>query len=177
MPCTNHPDRDTFSRGLCKSCYHRVLRQENPAHAAKQKAYHTARYAANPEAKKAQSLKWSADNKARKLAVGEAYRDAKRDEINAAIRAYKKRNPALINAGNALRRAKKLSATPKWSDRAALKDIYIEADYFQMHVDHIVPLNHPLVCGLHVPNNLQLMYPVENMRKNNKFDPEAFNAS
>ena len=23
------------------------------------------------------------------------------------------------------------------------------------HIDHIIPLNHPLVCGLHTPNNVR----------------------
>lgn len=69
----------------------------------------------------------------------------------------------------AKRRAKQLNATPKWADMAEIKKIYENCPP-GYHVDHIIPLNHQLLCGLHVPWNLQYLPAVENIRKNNKVE-------
>jgi hypothetical protein len=39
-----------------------------------------------------------------------------------------------------------------------------------VHIDHIVPINHPLVSGLHNIFNLQYLTPEENLRKSNYFE-------
>lgn len=40
------------------------------------------------------------------------------------------------------------------------------------HVDHEIPLSHPLVCGLHCLANLQYLTAEENLAKGNSFSNE-----
>lgn len=83
---------------------------------------------------------------------------------------YDRRNKKQKNARNALYRALKIKATPKWVSKDHLEEI---SRIYQncptgFHVDHIVPLNGKNVRGLHVPWNLQYLSAFENMKKSNK---------
>ena len=77
------------------------------------------------------------------------------------------------------KRAQKLSAMPSWYDDAAVREIYeiavrISAETGIKHqVDHVIPLIHPEVCGLHVQENLEVIPAIENLRKSNSFGREA----
>lgn len=65
-------------------------------------------------------------------------------------------------------------ATPPWlteAQRAEMKHIY-ESCPPGSNVDHIVPLDSKIVCGLHVPWNLQHMTFLDNMRKSNTWWPD-----
>lgn len=67
-----------------------------------------------------------------------------------------------------MRRAKKINATLEGFDER-IRDIYDTCPE-GYHVDHIIPLNHPDICSLHVPHNLQHLVAKNNIKKNNKFD-------
>ena len=96
-------------------------------------------------------------------------------------RAYRKSPSQLAyHAYNeSMREAQKLKATPKWltkSQRDEIRSFYTEAKRLTLetgvlhHVDHIVPLRSDVVCGLHVPWNLQVLTAEDNLRKNNSFE-------
>lgn len=127
-------------------------------HRSEASAYFKARFAANREKLIAQQC---------------AYAKANKERVNARNRGWAKRNPMNVRVRCAIRRSRVRTATPAWADLADIKAVYQEAHHMQMHVDHVIPLKHPLVCGLHVWDNLQLLSEVANKAKGNRFDMEA----
>ena len=93
-------------------------------------------------------------------------------------REYKKENAAKVLATNARRKAMKMNATPAWADLEKIEALYEAARLCtkltgtQWHVDHIVPLKHPLVQGLHVEANLQVISAFDNLSKKNYWWPD-----
>jgi hypothetical protein len=67
-------------------------------------------------------------------------------------------------------------ATPIWADLAKIQNLYLESielsntTGIQHEVDHIVPLKHNLVCGLHNQFNLRVIPKLENRDKSNQFE-------
>lgn len=75
----------------------------------------------------------------------------------------------------AARRYKCKDNCPPWTDLQALQAVYAEAARLTEatgiphEVDHVVPLRHPQVCGLHVPWNLEVKTMEANRSKHNRF--------
>lgn len=68
-------------------------------------------------------------------------------------------------------------ATPPWitdEHKQQIKAIYNSRGAGE-NVDHIVPLSNPLVCGLHVPWNLEVITIKANLAKSNHTWPDMPN--
>jgi len=166
-----HVDPPRRPDGFCKEChkaYALAWRAANKAHvhaygkvykatnAAQCRAATNRRNALHPEKARARVAAWNAANPGKNTDRSKQWRKA---------------HPAAHNANNAKRRATKFQATPAWVDHDAIRDIYFEAAYQQMHVDHIVPLQSESVCGLHAEHNLQLLSVEDNSAKGNRTWP------
>lgn len=163
---------------LCRVCYHEYLDEWS----LKNPDYHTDWYVKNREYK----LQWRKDyiknnpekmQKARvrwRLANPEKYKEfsrrgSKRARLNGRAALY-----------DAKRRAAYLQAIPKWYEleQEAILSIYAECKQINLTsdvkhaVDHIVPLQSPLVCGLHTLANLRIITFSENSAKLNRHWPD-----
>jgi hypothetical protein len=147
----------------------------------------------NPEQTLAAGRAWYSANKEKADATRSAWREFHHEKWKADIRRYqaenadhlreraaewRRRNPDMRAATSSRRRALKISATPAWAN-----DFYINEAYHlakiraqvcggTWHVDHIVPLNSPLVCGLHCEANLQVIPGRINLSKANRYWPD-----
>lgn len=68
-------------------------------------------------------------------------------------------------------------STPPWIDTEEIKRIHQWKRFLTLTTgveyvaDHIIPLNHPDVCGLTVPWNLRVMTRAQNAAKGNDWNP------
>jgi len=108
--------------------------------------------------------KWNIEN----VEYVKEYRRINSDKIKKSHIEHYLNNREKYIINNRLRRGLEIKATPKWSDPRLIKDIYIEAKYHGLVVDHIVPLKGKTVCGLHWEGNMQLLPKMENQVKGNR---------
>lgn len=158
-PKTEFPVRRASQDGLgykCKACAVSDARAWRESNRERHRAYSRQWQVENKEKANQRARDWRAINKER------------RDEI---CRAWSSRNQDKRTEAVARRRAKLV--TPPWADKKAISAFYREAKRLERetgvkyHVDHIVPLNSELVCGLHVETNLQVIPASENVLKRN----------
>ena len=141
----------------------------------------------------AAALAWAMANREKRRAIANAYTKRRREvlgppkkagrptlysaeQYTQKMREWRKdwasKNPAKLLARTRRYQAQKLKAIPRWADHKAIAQVYESARLAGMHVDHIVPLVSPIVCGLHCEANLQLLTPHENWSKNNRHWPD-----
>jgi len=132
--------------------------------------YHVYR-AAHLETERARKRGCYAANSEKLSAYVRARRKANPERRRSIDRASYANNSGKHCARSMARYTRKLRAMPVWACEQTIADFYTEARYQGMQVDHMVPLKHPLVCGLHVEDNLQLLTATENIQKSNRYTP------
>ena len=78
---------------------------------------------------------------------------------------YCKQEKTLYSFYSDVSRKDKRSNKCKEEANAIFKDYGI-----LFHVDHIIPLQNALVCGLHTEDNLQILSAKDNQRKSNYYE-------
>jgi hypothetical protein len=171
-PCKHGHVAPRKTKGSCTTCV-KIEHEENKTKRAQYfteynksqagKAAKQRYYEANKDVVKAKALARSAERK-------KLYRARWTENNIVAVRALTK-----------ARRRKHRLATPNWLTAAEHKEIRAlyeqaitlsRATETQYVVDHIIPLQHEAVCGLHVLWNLRVITRHENTLKSNKLPPE-----
>jgi len=150
----------------CKECV-------KPAARARKKAW----YDKDPERARRDSTRWYSDNKECALQAVADYRKKRAEWWKEYHKKWRGENPGKILAWVRKYQAAKLQAIPVWADFDAILGIYERAQSMKdsgipCEVDHIVPLRSKLVCGLHVASNLQIIDPMTNKKKGNRWWPD-----
>lgn len=156
------PDRPRGYNSHCKACLVLINKRN---------------YSKNAERNRAAANEYRKKNPLAGSVYQAEYRDAHREELREYFRRYSKENRHKKQVTRVARRSKKLNATPAWTDHAEVAAIYRRSKQIElkcgtkMHVDHIVPLVHPLVCGLHCEANLRVLPAAKNLKKGNRYWP------
>lgn len=150
IPCLRgHISKRITSNRACYECALIIKYQQDIKRADKIKIYN------RTTKRKEYMKKWYLKNRKRILKQQKVYDQTRR-------------NKASVAAKSMRRYATKLNATPKWSERKQILEFYKGCpDGHQ--VDHIVPLKHSKVSGLHVLANLQYLTISQNCQKSNTF--------
>lgn len=182
--CNTSKTREAFSKkasskdGLesqCKACRKKKQAAYRIANRAAIREQKVAYREAHREAIRAQKAARYEAHREAILEQQAAYRATNREAVLKRHAEYRAANPGLLAAISA--KGKCGRAAPPWltdDHLTALKQTYAQAAEDGAQVDHIVPRTHPLVSGLHVPWNVQVLEPTLNIRKRNylPLDPE-----
>ena len=122
------------------------------------------RYEKNKEAIKAWRRAYYYRNKEKESEYQKQWYDKNRGHANA------------LNAKYNLAKKHRLPAWLTENNKKQIKAMYVLASSLtkstgmSWHVDHIIPLQGKNVSGLHIPENLQVIPAIENIKKRNKFE-------
>jgi hypothetical protein len=136
-----------------------------------------ARYAADQASVIRRSAEWAASNREKARLAKRKHESKNKALISARKLAHARANPWKVNAKASKYRAVRLRATPAWAS-AECTQMWFEVaavlsrSGVQFEVDHIVPLQSDVVCGLHVEHNMQVLPLYLNRSKKNSLWPD-----
>lgn len=137
-------------------------------------------YIKNADTVKKRSSEWVKNNKEKHNKNGAEWARRNPEIVNAKTKRYYGKYPDKSNARHAKYKSKKLQAIPKWfneldefviKEAHALVRLRTKLIGIKWHVDHIVPLQSKLVCGLHCAANTQVIPAFTNIQKLNRYWP------
>lgn len=177
VPCNKgHVSPRSTKRGTCRECV---------------RLAHYAYYANHKDTALQCISKWQTKNKAKVNEATHKWRTTNPDQAKTTVDNYYKnnreaklqrnknwreRNKPLLQFYNSKRRAQIKRASVDWADVKKMVALYeqsismTESTGIPHQVDHIIPLQHELVCGLHWEGNLQVLTTEDNQRKSNRLD-------
>lgn len=148
-----------------------------------QREYERNYYKINVDKLRARQKKWREKSKDKKKLFDKEYYLKNRDKFLERAkkyydplkkkdydRSYRKNNIGKVRYWRKSYKLAQIKAMPKWITEDMIKriqEIYHDCPTGH-HVDHIIPLRGKIVCGLHVPWNLQYLPASENISKGNK---------
>jgi len=171
-------------RFQCNDCKIRITKEQkrdsdrrsHQKHKADRNAKTLKKYYDNHAAIRAERKQWAKDHPDKIREQNQRKRERHGDKLRANRRADYRQNPAKYVAAARSREKHIKRATPPWADLKAIEQFYIraaeitKATGIKHHVDHIYPLKSPIMCGLHVEANLQIIPAIVNLRKSNRIE-------
>jgi len=155
----------------------KLQKESNLLNPDKRKEIARKSYLKHQKSRLEQSKKYRQANPIKYCEYVKKYQKNNKEIVRVREKNYQQKNKHLRCHYSSKYRARKLKATPKWltkSNIEEIKNIFLDCKIktensgIKHHVDHIIPLNSPIVCGLHVPWNLQIITEKQNCSKHNK---------
>ena len=165
-------------RSNCKACIKIAGAKHYIKNRTKIAASNLAWYTANKKSFAETAKRWRKNNPEKVKKKSSDYRKRNIDKCRKVCADWAKRNRNIVNENSSRKRAVKSLATPAWTNHVAVREFYSFAGVKskltgeKWTVDHIVPLNSELVCGLHTHYNLQVILGSENSSKHNRRWPD-----
>lgn len=193
--CKHHPEaggaRNSFKR--CMVCSYERKKKWEEANkdrvVEKRKQYSIDK----KEENSARAKRWRRENPEKAFELAKKYRANNAEKIakqkrldylanpakkHALVAAWNKRNRDKCAATTAKHRSAKLNASVSWGNSFFIEEVYALAKVRAKvcggvwEVDHIVPLQSDIVCGLHWEGNLQVIPRMKNKSKSNRYWPD-----